>query len=73
MDLLAKSDRVSQCLTRKVTQFALGRPLFASDAPAVRAIHQASQKQGGTYSGLVRAIVMSDLVQKTHTEPENEE
>ncbi len=68
MDLLAGSDRVSQCLTRKVTQFALGRPLFASDAPSLRAIHEASQKAGGTYRSLITEIIMSDLVQRTHTE-----
>ena len=35
MDYLAKSDRVAESLTWKVTQFALGRPLTAVDAPVV--------------------------------------
>ncbi len=69
MELLAASDRVSQCLTRKVTQFALGRPLFASDAADVRQIHQASIEAGGTYRSLMTAIILSDLVQRTETEP----
>ena len=69
MDLLAKSDRVKECLTRKVVQFSLGRPLFASDAAAVRAIHEASQLSGGTYQSLLREIILSDLVQLTRTEP----
>ena len=69
MDLLASSDRVSECLTRKVTQFSLGRPLFASDARAVRAIHQAAAAEGGTYGSLLTAIILSDLVRTTRTEP----
>lgn len=71
MDLLAKSDRVQQCLTRKVTQFALGRPLYASDAPIIRAIDAQSQKEGGTYGSLMKAIILSELVQTTTTEVEN--
>ena len=71
MDLLAGNERVKQCLTRKVSQFALGRPLDASDAPSLRRIYQASQKQGGTYQSLVAAIVLSDLVRSTMTEPES--
>jgi hypothetical protein len=68
MDLLADSDRVSQSLTRKVIQFSLGRPLFAADAKAVREIHAAARRDGGTYSDLMTAIVLSDLVQKIRTE-----
>jgi hypothetical protein len=68
MDLLAASDRVSETITWKVTQFALGRPLVVRDAPIVRQIHESSQERGGTYSSLITAIVMSDLVQLTQTE-----
>lgn len=68
MNLLANSDRVSQCLTRKLTQFALGRPLFASDAPYLRLIHESAQRNGGTYRALITAIISSDLVQRTRTE-----
>lgn len=68
MNLLASSPRVSESLTWKVTQFALGRPLIAADAPSVAAIHKAAQQNGGTYSSLITAIVMSDLVQNTRTE-----
>jgi hypothetical protein len=70
MDLLAGSDRVRQCLTRKLTQFSLGRPLFAIDAKAVREIHHAAQAAGGTYRDLMTAIILSDLVQKIRTEVE---
>ena len=49
-------------------QFALGRPLVAADARTVRKIHESSQKGGGTYTALITAIVMSDLVQMTRTE-----
>lgn len=68
MDLLAASPRVQASLTWKVTQFALGRPLNASDAPTVASIHQAAQQNGGTYPSLMTAIVTSDLVQKSRTE-----
>ncbi|WP_197455682.1 DUF1592 domain-containing protein [Stieleria neptunia] len=68
MDLLATSERVRQSLTWKVTQFALGRPLVAEDAPIVAKIHQAAQQAGGTYADLITAIVMSDLVQRARTE-----
>jgi hypothetical protein len=68
MDLLAKSDRVRETLTWKVTQFAIGRPLGAEDAPVVAEIHRAAQRNGGTYSSLLTAIVTSDLVLKTRTE-----
>ncbi|MCG8650366.1 MAG: DUF1585 domain-containing protein, partial [Pirellulales bacterium] len=69
MDLLAASDRVAECLTRKVIQFSLGRPLVASDARLVRQIHQQARQHGGTYAATMKAIVLSDLVQKTRTEP----
>lgn len=62
MDLLATNDRVRESITWKVTQFALGRPLGVADARSVKAIHAASQEQGGTYQSLVSAIVTSDLV-----------
>jgi hypothetical protein len=70
MDLLAGSERIRETLTWKVTQFAMGRPLVAADAPIVAKIHEAGQKNGGTYSSLVKAIVTSDLVQMTRTEAE---
>jgi hypothetical protein len=68
MELLAKSDRVQQSLTWKVTQFAVGRPLGAEDAAIVADIHRDAQKGGGTYASLMTAIVLSDLVQRTRTE-----
>lgn len=71
MNLLAGSARVQKNLTRKVTQFALGRPLVESDAPILDKIHAAAQKGGGTYASLITAIVLSDLVQKTQTEFES--
>lgn len=62
MDLLAGSDRVRMCLTRKVAQFALGRPLSPADAPILDTIHAQAQADGGTYEALITAIVLSDLV-----------
>jgi hypothetical protein len=69
MDLLAGSDRVRETLTWKITQFALGRPLGAEDAPRVAEIHRAAQNDGGTYAATMLAIVTSDLVLTTRTEP----
>ena len=68
MDLLAGSDRVRESITWKVTQFALGRPLVASDARKIEKIHKAAQKGGGTYASLITAILTSDLVMMTRTE-----
>jgi hypothetical protein len=71
MDLLARSDRVRETFAWKVTQFAIGRPLVAADAPLVAEIHRASQQAGGTYPSLMTAIVTSDLVLMTRTEAAN--
>ncbi len=68
MDLLAASARARESITWKVAQFALGRPLVASDEPILRQIHKSTQKNGGTYAALIKAIVLSDLVRKTRTE-----
>jgi len=64
MNLLAASPRVRETLTWKVVQFAMGRPLGAKDARNVAEIHKVSQKAGGTYQSLVRAIILSDLVRR---------
>jgi hypothetical protein len=67
MKLLADSPRVSETLTWKVIQFAMGRPLGAEDARHVAEIHEAGQKGGGTYQSLVTAIILSDLVLLKHS------
>ncbi|MBT5691585.1 MAG: DUF1592 domain-containing protein, partial [Opitutae bacterium] len=64
MDLLARSERVGESITWKVTQFAIGRPLGAGDVSAVSAIHKAALDGGGTYQALVRAIILSRLVRR---------
>ncbi len=68
MNLLAGSDRIRESLTWKVAQFSLGRPLVAEDAPIIDRVHKSSQKNGGTWTSLITAIVTSDLVQLTRTE-----
>ena len=73
MNLLANSDRVKESITWKLTQFALGRPLIAEDAGLVERIHKTAQQNDGTYESLIRAIVMSDLVQTIHTENDSKE
>ncbi|MCR9199588.1 MAG: DUF1592 domain-containing protein [Planctomycetaceae bacterium] len=65
MDLLAESDRVSQSLTWKVTQFAVGRPLAAADAAILDRIHRRATASGGTWTATLRAIVTSELVTGT--------
>ncbi len=65
MDLLAGSDRVQLGITRKLTQYALGRPLVDADEPVIAKIHREAQDHGGTYRALITAIILSDLVQKT--------
>ena len=69
MELLAASDRARRNIARKVTQFAIGRPLVRSDGPTFDSIHRRSQASGGTYASLIEAIVTSDLVRRTQTEP----
>ncbi len=69
MDLLAKSDRVNECLSWKVAQFAIGRPLVPADVPIMKEVHQTSQKNGGTWSSLISALIQSDLIQTIRTEP----
>ena len=70
MDLLAASDRVQRGMTRKLTQFAIGRPLTSTDAPVVDKIHEAALKKRGTYPALMTAIVMSELVRTPIEEKE---
>jgi hypothetical protein len=67
-DLLAESDRVSKTLTWKVAQWALGRPLTLADAPVLDSIYEEAKKEGTTYSAVLSAIVLSDLVLTTQTE-----
>ena len=68
MNLLAESERVKESLTWKVVQFALGRPLTAEDAEHVLSIHVEAQQDGGSYRSVARALIRSELVQKTRTE-----
>jgi hypothetical protein len=64
MDLLAGSDRVAECLTWKVTQFALGRPIAPSEVADLDRIHSRARASGGTYADVIRAVAMSDLVRR---------
>ena len=68
MDLLAASDRVSQSLTWKVTQFAIGRPPGAEDAAVVQEIHRRAHANGGTWPAILKAIIASDLIRNVRTE-----
>jgi hypothetical protein len=68
MNLLAGSERVKKSISWKLAQFALGRPLGAADAPLLDKLHEAAQKQGGTYAALVVAIAQSELFRVMRTE-----
>lgn len=72
MNLLAGSERVRRAITRKLTQFAIGRPLMEADESIVEKIHEAAKAGGGSYTSLMTAIVMSDLVQKSGQQPMKE-
>lgn len=65
---LASSDRAARNFTRKLAQFALGRPLLPSDTPHLDAIHAASVKNGHTYQSLLTALATSPLLLQTHPE-----
>ncbi len=68
MDLLAGSERVKKGITRKLTQFAIARPLVPADAAVVDRIHERGWKQGGTYASLMTEILTSDLLRLKHAE-----
>lgn len=70
MELLAASDRVAKSIAWKVVQYSLGRPLGGEDAAKLEKIHSVSQKNGGTYQSLITALIESDLVQFSKTDPE---
>jgi len=72
MNLLAGSDRVRETMTWKLAQFSLGRPLGAADAATIRSIHQSAWKNGGTWTDLITALVTSDLVMLTRTQPDTQ-
>lgn len=73
MNLLASSDRISETITWKLTQFALGRPLGARDAATVAKIHKAAQQSGGRYRDVITEIVLSDLVRTSPAVPSQPE
>ena len=68
MKLIANNDRVGHSITWKLAQFAAGRPLGAREVRVVDKIHQRAQKNGGTYSSLITAIALSDLLRTEHTD-----
>jgi len=51
--LLARSERVAECLTRKVIQFSLGRPLDFNDVRSVQRVVTQSGGREATYRQIV--------------------
>ena len=68
MKLLATHERIKQTITWKLVQFSMGRPLSQRDATIVDNIHKQAQQNGGTYSSVISAIILSDLVLKSPME-----
>ena len=68
MKLLAGSPRVQECLTWKVAQFSLGRPLVAADVPTLKQLTAQAEQAGGSYADIIAALILSDLVQSTRQE-----
>ncbi len=68
LDMLATNDRVARNITRRVAQFAAGRPLGNADAAVLDLIHQKAAADGGTWPALIKAIALSDLTRLTPTE-----
>lgn len=62
VDRLAASPRVSFGLTRKIAQFALGRPLEVADEPELARVHQAALDAGGTYADVMAALANGELL-----------
>ncbi|MEM9367634.1 MAG: DUF1592 domain-containing protein [Planctomycetota bacterium] len=60
MRLLAESERVAECLTRKVIQFCLARPLDASDARMVTRVHTAAGGIRARYQDIVTQLLLLD-------------
>lgn len=72
MELLRQSDRVNETFAWKLAQFATGRPMGPKDAKVITSIHESAVESGGTYPAMIEALVLSDLVQYTRTEPQED-
>jgi hypothetical protein len=57
---LAQSQRVSECVTKQIASYALGRPLAGRDACALQQIHEKWRASGEKLVDLFRAIPQSD-------------
>jgi hypothetical protein len=60
-DILAEDERVTRCVTRHMTTYALGRGLEFDDKPLSEAIHAGFVADGARLSRLVHHIVQSRL------------
>ena len=60
-DILAEDERVTRCVTRHMTTYALGRGLEFDDKPLSDAIHAGFVADGASFSALVHHIVQSRL------------
>ena len=68
MTLLAGSDRVRDCMSLKVSQWAVGRPIADTDGCSMSAIRDRFVAGGGTYQELMVAIALSPMVRQIRVE-----
>lgn len=57
---LGSSRQVHDCVAQEWLRFALGRPLDAADACALKAVQEAFMSTGGSFDALLLAIATSD-------------
>ena len=59
--LLHRQDQLVRAMVRKLTTFALGRPLTFSDLAAIDEITAEARRRGDGLATMVRTIVSSEL------------
>lgn len=70
MDLLASSDAVRECLAKKGTQFAIGRPLAENDECSMDKVQQTLADSDGTWRDLIVAVALSPGFRSLRVEEE---
>ncbi len=66
--LLAESERVRECMSLKVSEFAMGRALLTSDGCALSQMRERFAASEGTFADLMTAIVLSPMFRTIGTE-----
>ena len=61
MNLLSNSEETSQCFSRNMMKFALGRHYAAHIDEQITVAHDDFVNNGGTFSALMRAVALNPL------------